>query len=117
MGVELGVGLPLLGDVVVHEDSRHRARGLAGAAVDALFRVDVKLGVFISAVDAVDRADIDAGLVLGTDARLGDYVSHRRRSPMSCPTVWGRLPVTSSILSTRPPRVFRHANMCLRQAN
>src|ERR1700680_2286773 len=67
IGVELGVFLPLLGDVIRYEDSRHRARGLASAAVDALFRVDVKLGVLVSAVDAVHRANIDAGLVLGTD--------------------------------------------------
>src|SRR5437879_160208 len=81
VGVELGVSLPLLGNVVVDEDSGHRASGLTGAAVDALLGVDVKLWVFVGAVDAVHRANIDAGLVLGADAGLGDYVGHRRRSP------------------------------------
>src|SRR4029077_16393719 len=63
---ELHVGLvevlPLLRCVVLVEDRLDRADRLAGAAVDALVRVDVERALAL--VDAVDRALLDAGLVL-----------------------------------------------------
>src|SRR3990167_7868009 len=72
--VQLGEVLPLVRDLVLGEDRLHRAHGLAGAAVDALVRMDVEHGLAL--VDAVHGADLDAGLVLDVDARLGDHVRH-----------------------------------------
>src|SRR5206468_5649563 len=74
-GVGGGELLPLRRHVVLVEDRLDRADRLAGAAVDALVRVDVEHPVAL--VDAVDRAFLDAGLVLDVDARLGDDVGHR----------------------------------------
>ena len=72
--VDLHEGLPLVGQRVLGEDRLDRALGLAGAAVDALLRIDHEHPAEL--VDAVDRADIDAGLVLNVDAGLGDDVRH-----------------------------------------
>src|SRR5450631_4933673 len=75
---ELDVGLvevlPLLRGVVLVEDGLNRADGLAGAAVDALVRVNVERALAL--VDAVDGTFLDAGLVLDVDARLSDDISH-----------------------------------------
>ena len=57
--------------------------GDARAAVDALIGVDVELrfgfksGFVFSGMNAVYRANVHACGVLGSDARLGDYISHR----------------------------------------
>src|SRR5713226_1688245 len=66
--------LPVGRRLVLGEDRLHRAHRLAGAAVDALIRVDVEH--LRPLVDAVDRADLDTGLVLDADARLRDDVRH-----------------------------------------
>src|SRR5674476_1244427 len=58
VGGEVG---PLPGDVVLVEDGLDRADRLAGAAVDALVRLDVERS--LPFVDAVDRALLDAGPV------------------------------------------------------
>src|SRR5450759_1413161 len=71
VGGEVG---PLPGDVVLVEDGLDRADRLAGAAVDALVRLDVERS--LPFVDAVDRALFDAGPVQHVDARLGDDVGH-----------------------------------------
>src|SRR5664280_2712327 len=71
VGGEVG---PLPGDVVLVEDGLDRADRLAGAAVDALVRLDVERS--LPFVDAVDRALFDAGSVQHVDARLGDDVGH-----------------------------------------
>src|SRR5690606_15146061 len=66
--------------------------GHAGAAVDALVRMDVQegcrleLGLVLAGMDAVDRADVDAGCIFRTNAGLGDDVGHsllrsRRAAP------------------------------------
>src|SRR3990170_8549551 len=68
--------LPLLRDVLLEEDGAYRTDGLAGGAVDAGLGVDVVLLVLRGAVDTVDGADVNAALVLGADARFGDYVRH-----------------------------------------
>jgi hypothetical protein len=71
---------PLLGNEVGREDRLDRARRLARSAVDADVRVDVQqrllleIRLVLARVDAVDRADLDAGGVLGVDARLSNYV-------------------------------------------
>src|SRR5262249_22958442 len=62
---------------LLREDRVHRAFRLAGAAVDALVRVDEELAIraFV-VVDAVDRTDGDARQVEHIDAWLGDDVGH-----------------------------------------
>src|SRR3954454_5086708 len=84
LGVHDGEALPLLGQLVLGEARIHRAGLDASVAVDALLGVDVQLlnafvvGLVRRRVDAVHRAHLDAGVVLGADARLGDHVSHAR---------------------------------------
>src|SRR6185312_12067836 len=79
--VDLGVLGPLLGELVLGEAGIHGARLDAGVAVDALVGVDVELldplvvGLVGGRMDAVDRAYLDAGVVLLSDAGLGDDVS------------------------------------------
>src|SRR5206468_5426173 len=70
--VRVRVVLPLLRHVVLVEDRLDGADRLAGTAVDALIRVDVKHPVAL--VDAVDRALLDACLVEHIDAGLSDDV-------------------------------------------
>src|SRR5215469_1625880 len=72
--VDVRVLLPLGGQFVVDEDGLDRADGLAGAAVDALIRMDVEHRVAL--VDAIHRADLDAGLVLDVDAGFRDHIRH-----------------------------------------
>src|SRR3954465_7619303 len=80
--VDLAEALPLVGHLVLGEARVDRARLDAGVAVDALLRVDVELldgvvvGLVRSRMDAVDRADLGAGVVLLSDAGLGDDVGH-----------------------------------------
>ena len=76
-GVDGRVLRPLGRQRLLGEDRVHRAFRLAGAAVDALVRVDEQLAIdaFV-VVDAVDRADGDARDVEHVDARLGDHVGH-----------------------------------------
>jgi len=68
-----------LGAVV---DRRHRARGHAGAAIDALFRMDeehrrlLELGFVFARVDAIHRADVYACGVFRADAGVGDDEGH-----------------------------------------
>src|SRR2546428_2029346 len=58
-------------------DGGHRAGVDAGAAVDALVRIDVEHPVFATGIDdAIDRADINAGSVLQVDTGFRDDVSH-----------------------------------------
>ena len=80
--VDLRVALPLVGQLVLGEARVHGTGLDAGVAVDALLGVDVEhldlvvIGLVGGRVDAVHRADLDAGVVLGADARLGDDVRH-----------------------------------------
>src|SRR6266849_2363475 len=93
--VHLDEVLPVGRRLVLGEDRFHRAHRLAGAAVDALIRVDVEH--LRPLVDAVDRADLDAGLVLDVDARLRDDVRHGDLPPAAL-----RPPPAS----TKPARSF-----------
>src|SRR5438105_9852397 len=78
--VDLQEVLPLLRDRLFRENRGDRACGLAVAALDADVRIDVKhlgrldLLLVLARVKAVARAHVDAGRVLGPDARLGDDV-------------------------------------------
>src|SRR5918998_1467860 len=80
--VLLGVARPLLGQLVLGEARVHGAGLDAGIAVDALLGIDeehldlVVVGLVGRRMDAVDRADLDAGVVLGSDAGLGDDIGH-----------------------------------------
>src|SRR5262245_51302405 len=70
-------------------NGRDRACRHAGAAVDALIRMDVEhrrlreLSLVLARVDAIDRANVHAGGVLRFDARVGDDERHARESPLS----------------------------------
>jgi len=78
--VQLRVLLPLLRQVVQCEDRGHRAHRYAGAAIDALHRVNIELGHIVECgptvvigrvllgVDAIYRAGVDAGGILRSDA-------------------------------------------------
>src|SRR5215207_4001542 len=70
--VLLSEALPLLRYGALVEDGVHWALGLAGAALDALVRVDVVH--LLGLVDARDRADVNAAGVLLADAGLDDDV-------------------------------------------
>ena len=59
------------------EDRVDRAFRLAGAAVDALVRIDEQLAIrALVEMDAIDRTDGDARHVEHVDARLGDHIGH-----------------------------------------
>jgi hypothetical protein len=74
VNVCLVVLTPLARKVILVIDSFNWANWLAGTAVNALIRVDVKHAVAL--IDTVHRAFVDAGFVLYIDARKGDYVCH-----------------------------------------
>src|SRR3954466_4453768 len=75
-------GRPLVGQLVFGEAGVDRACLDAGVAVDAFLGVDVELldvvvvGLVRRRVDAVDGTHLDARVVLGPDAGLGDDVGH-----------------------------------------
>src|SRR5262249_28393886 len=74
---------PFLRRFVEREDGLDGARGHAGAAVDALVRMNIKhlgrlkRGLVLSRVDAVHRTDVHARGILGPDARLANDIRHR----------------------------------------
>ena len=73
---------PFLGQVVGGKDGRNRAGRNAGAAVDALDRIDEELlgvtvvGFVLLGVDAIDRTGVYASGVLGADTRFCNDISH-----------------------------------------
>src|SRR3546814_20541709 len=75
--VDLGeLGL-ILRDIVLREDGADGTSRLAGAAIDALVRIDEEhLVDALLEVDAVDGAHVHARLVHRVDARLGNGVRH-----------------------------------------
>src|SRR3569833_2038897 len=73
---------PLVGQVVSRENRRYRTDRHTSAAIDTFYWIDVQhllrgefLFVFLG-VNAIDRTSVDAGGVLSSNARFGDYVSH-----------------------------------------
>src|SRR5437773_3953093 len=62
--VDLGVVLPFVGDSVLGEDRAHRTYRLAGAAVDALIRMDEVHVVCISRIDTVHGTNVQAARIL-----------------------------------------------------
>src|ERR1051325_1284366 len=81
--------LPLFRRLVERENRLHRTRRNAGAAVDALVRMDeqlvrtFELGLVLPRMDAVDRADIDTGGVLRADAGFGNDIRHSQRASIT----------------------------------
>src|SRR6478609_3669986 len=75
--VDRGVVGPFGWQRLLGEDRVDRALRLAGAAVDALVRVDEELpiGAFVE-MDAIDRTDRHARDVEDVDAWLGDHIRH-----------------------------------------
>ena len=82
LGVALGEVLPFFRQVVDSEDGRDRADRDAGAAVNALDRVNLEhlfaavCGFILLGMDTIHGTCIDTGSVLGSNTRFCDYVSH-----------------------------------------
>jgi hypothetical protein len=87
LSVTLGVFVPFLRQVIQREDGGDRANRHAGAAINALHRVDVKhgnigeVGFILSRVDTIHRANVYARGVLGVNTGFSNYISHRRSLP------------------------------------
>ena len=87
VGVPLGEARPLLGQVVLREDSRNGTNRNARAAIDALDRIDVdhinltEIRFIFFRVDAIYRAGVYARGVFGSDAGFCDYVCHMSGTP------------------------------------
>src|SRR5579885_3693311 len=73
---------PLFRQVVERENGRHRADRHAGAAVDALDRIDVQhlrlgvIGLVLFGMDAVHRAGVYARGIFGSNAGFCNHVCH-----------------------------------------
>jgi hypothetical protein len=84
IGVYRSVALPLLGQVLESENGSNRADRDACAAIDTLYRINIKLrhafeaGFVLARVDAIHRANVHARGILGAGARFGDYISHSK---------------------------------------
>jgi len=76
IGVDLDEVLLVCGHLILGVDGVDRALRLAGAAVDALVRVDVVLLILVGRVDAIDGSHGHAAGILEPDARFGDHVGH-----------------------------------------
>src|SRR3974390_1275841 len=85
-GVLLGEGGPLFRKIIQREDRRNRTDRNAGAAVDALYRIDVKhfgagvLFLILLGMYAINRASVNACRVFYTNAGFRDYVCHKKIS-------------------------------------
>src|SRR6267154_4516284 len=87
--VGLGVRLPLLGQIFLREDGRHRTDRNTGTAVNALSGIDVELRHFIERrasivigavfrrMDTIHRAHIYTGSVSRPETGLGNDVGHQ----------------------------------------
>jgi hypothetical protein len=79
-GVERGEPGEFLGEFVQHENRIGGANRDAGAAIDAIVRLDEELRRFgessliLFGVDAIHRAGLHAQFILGTG--IGNYVCH-----------------------------------------
>jgi hypothetical protein len=81
IGVDLNVMLPLLGDVLVAVNSLDRTGRLAGAAINAFIRMDIKLlggleiSLILTRVDAIHGTDVNTCRVLRADAGFANNVN------------------------------------------
>jgi hypothetical protein len=62
------------GNIFFWEDGADRASRNASATVNALVWVDVEL--VVAFIDALDGANFDAGAIFGSNAGLGNHMSH-----------------------------------------
>src|SRR5438270_4597493 len=82
IGVDRREVLPFFRQIVERKNRRHRANGHTCSTVDALHRIDVKLGLgfiprlVLTRMDAIHRAHIHAGGVFRSDAGLSNHVGH-----------------------------------------
>src|SRR4029077_14884431 len=86
---------------ILRKDRLDRTIRFAGAAVDALIRIDDEDA--LQQMDAVDRADVDAGEVFDVDAELGDDVRHRAVTLLSPSAPRRPEPRTPAARSSRAP--------------
>src|SRR5581483_9096072 len=105
--IHLDEVLPLVRHGVFGEDSAHRADRLAGAAVDALIRIDVVLGIAVGRMDAIHRADLDARSVFHPNTWFSDHISHAFTSFLSlgCSAVLSSCTLTRRAPCTATPVV------------
>jgi hypothetical protein len=82
-GVALGKCSPLLRQVFHGKDGRDGADWNASATVDTLYRIDIdhflggKCRFVLLGVNAIYRTSIYARMILDSDARFCDHVSHK----------------------------------------
>src|SRR6185437_3097613 len=82
LGVDAREVAPFSGYRALLEDRVYRARWLAGAAINALVRVNIILLVFLTSMDTIHGTNIHAGCVLHADAGLADHVGHTPMIPL-----------------------------------
>ena len=81
-GIARGKSRPFFRQIIEREDSGHWADRHAGAAVDALYRIDVEqlslgvVGLVFFGMNAIDRTRVHASGVFGSDARLCNHIGH-----------------------------------------
>ena len=80
--VQLGKRVPLLREIIEREDRRYGTDWHAGAAVNALYRIDVEqllrgvLGIIFLRMNAIHWTRVHARCVFGVDARFSNYIGH-----------------------------------------
>jgi len=76
LGVNLFKFIPLGWDIIFVIDRFDRADRFAGAAINALIRLDVEHPIAL--VDAIDWALFDTGLIFNIHTRKRDHICHER---------------------------------------
>src|SRR5581483_8276677 len=81
-GVDFGIFLPLLREIVLREDGRNWAHRYASATINTLNGINIEHfvvgepGLVLLRVDAVHRASIHASCILGSNAWFSNHVCH-----------------------------------------
>jgi hypothetical protein len=87
--VDLDVPVPLLRQIIHHENGRHWTDRYTRAAIDALSRIDIQLRHFVERraaivigsalgrMDTIHRTHVHTGSIFGPDTGFGDDVGHR----------------------------------------
>lgn len=82
VSIDFSKVLPLVRQVIKSKNCRDGTHRDAGATVDALYRIDVKLGFGFEAyfifprMNAIHGAGLDTSSILYPNTRFGDNVSH-----------------------------------------
>ena len=86
--VDLNIRVPLLRQIIHHENGCHRTDRYTGAAINAFGRIDIQLRHFIerrSAIvigsalcrmDTIHRAHVHTGSIFSPDTRFGDNIGY-----------------------------------------